>query len=128
MVNTFVGFLAGYNAEGGLAWGLVGATIATVCTFVPSCVFIISGAPIIDRIRTTGAFAASLNGITIGVVGVIAGLAVFVARHAAFADGDPDWLVIVLAVAAFVAASQFRIGVVSIVATCAAVGLAASLG
>ena len=35
MVNTFVGFLAGYNVEGGLAWGLLGATIATVCTFVP---------------------------------------------------------------------------------------------
>ena len=59
MVNTFVGFLAGYNVEGGLAWGLAGATIATLCTFVPSFVFIISGAPLIDRIRTTGAFAAS---------------------------------------------------------------------
>ena len=55
MVNTFVGFVAGYNVEGGLAWGLVGATIVTLCTFVPSFVFIISGAPIIDRIRTTGA-------------------------------------------------------------------------
>ena len=128
MVNTFVGFLAGYNVEGSLAWGLLGATIATLCTFVPSFVFIISGAPIIDRIRTTGAFAAALNGITIGVVGVIAALAVFVARHAAFADGEPDWLVIVLAVAAFVAAWHFRIGVVAIVVTCAAVGLAASLG
>ena len=127
MVNTFVGFLAGYNVEGGLAWGLLGGTIATVCTFVPSFVFIISGAPIIDRIRTTGAFAASLNGITIGVVGVIAGLAVFVARHAAFIDGEPDWLVILLAVAAFVAASRFRVGVVTIVVTCAGVGLAASL-
>ena len=94
MVNTFVGFLAGYNVEGGLAWGLIGATIATLCTFVPSFVFIISGAPLIDRIRTTGAFAAALNGITIAVVGVIAALAVFVARHAAFPDGDPDWLVI----------------------------------
>ena len=127
MVNTFVGFLAGYNVEGGLAWGLVGATIATLCTFVPSFVFIISGAPIIDRIRTTGAFAASLNGITIGVVGVIAALAVFVARHAAFDDGDADWLVIVLAVLAFVAAWRFRVGVVVVVAACAAVGLAATL-
>lgn len=83
MVNTFVGFLAGYNIEGGLAWGLLGATIATACTFAPSFVFIITGAPLIDRIRTTGAFAASLNGITIAVVGVIAALAVFVAEHAA---------------------------------------------
>ena len=127
MVNTFVGFVAGYNVEGGLAWGLVGATIATLCTFVPSFVFIISGAPIIDRIRTTGAFAASLNGITIAVVGVIAGLAVFVARHAAFDGDSPDWLVIVLAAVAFVAVWRFRVNVVTTVACCAAVGLAASL-
>ena len=126
MVNTFVGFLAGYNVEGGLIWGLVGATIATVCTFVPSFVFIITGAPIIDRIRTTGAFAASLNGITISIVGVIAALAVFVARHAAFPDNEPDWLVIVLAVLAFVAVWRFRLGVVTTVACCAAVGLIAS--
>jgi chromate transporter len=126
MVNTFVGFLAGYNVEGGLAWGLVGATIATLCTFVPSFVFIISGAPLIDRIRTTGAFASALNGITIAVVGVIAALAVFVARHAAFSEGEPDWLVIVLAAVAFVAVARYRVGVVSVVASCAAVGLAAS--
>jgi chromate transporter len=127
MVNTFVGFMAGYNVEGGIGWGLLGATVATVCTFVPSFVFIISGAPLIDRIRTTGAFAASLNGITIGVVGVIAGLAVFVARHAAFDGNQPDWLVIVLAAVAFVAVWRFRVGVVTTVACCAVVGLSASL-
>ena len=126
MVNTFVGFVAGYNVEGGLAWGLLGATVATFCTFAPSFVFIISGAPLIDRIRATGAFAASLNGITIAVVGVIAALAVFVARHAAFSEGRPDWLVIVVAVVAFVAFVRYRVGVVSVVVSCAAVGLAAS--
>ncbi len=126
MVNTFVGFLAGYNVEGGLAWGLAGATIATFCTFAPSFVFIISGAPLIDRVRTTGAFASSLNGITIAVVGVIAALAVFVARHAAFTDGEPDWLVIALAVAGFVATVRSKIGVVPVIVTCAVVGLVAS--
>ncbi len=126
MVNTFVGFLAGYNVEGGLAWGLLGATIATVCTFVPSFVFIVSGAPLIDRIRTTGAFSAALNGITIGVVGVIGALAVFVARHAAFGDDRIDWLVIVLAILAFLAVWRFRVGVVPVVAGCAAVGLLAT--
>ena len=126
MVNTFVGFLAGYNVEGGLAWGLIGATIATACTFVPSFVFIISGAPLIDRIRATGAFASSLNGITIAVVGVIAALAVFVARHAAFSDGDPDWLVIALAAVSFIVVARYRVGVVSIVVSCALVGLVAS--
>jgi chromate transporter len=127
MVNTFVGFLAGYNVEGGLAWGFVGATVATLCTFAPSFVFIISGAPLIDRIRTTGAFASALNGITIAVVGVIAALAVFVARHAAFPDGHADWLVLALAAVAFIAVVRYGIGAVSIVVFCAAVGLAATL-
>jgi chromate transporter len=127
MVNTFVGFVAGYNVEGGLAWGVAGATIATLCTFVPSFVFIITGAPIIDRIRQTGSFANALNGITIAVVGVIAALAVFVARHAAFPGGDPDWIVIPLAAAAFIGVWRFRVGVVTTVVACAAVGLAASL-
>ena len=127
MVNTFVGFVAGYNVEGGLAWGLAGATIATLCTFVPSFVFIITGAPLIDRVRHTGSFANSLNGVTIAVVGVIAALAVFVARHAAFPGGDPDWLVIPLAAAAFLGVWRFRVGVVTTVVTCAAVGLAASV-
>jgi chromate transporter len=126
MVNTFVGFLAGYNVEGGLGWGLLGATIATVCTFAPSFVFIISGAPLIDRVRTTGAFAASLNGITVAVVGVIAALGVFVARHAAVVDGRPDWLVVAFAVVAFVALVRFSVGVIAVVAACAVVGLAAS--
>lgn len=127
MVNTFVGFVAGYNVEGGLAWGVAGAVIATLCTFVPSFVFIIAGAPIIDRIRHTGSFANSLNGVTIAVVGVIAALALFVARHAAFPGGDPDWLVIPLAAAAFVGVWRFRIGVVTTVVACALVGLAAGV-
>jgi chromate transporter len=127
MVNTFVGFVAGYNVEGGLAWGLVGATIATLCTFVPSFVFIITGAPIIDRVRHTGSFANSLNGITIAVVGVIGALAVFVARNAAFPGGHPDWVVIALAAAAFIGVWRFKVGVLTTVAVCAAVGLAASL-
>jgi chromate transporter len=127
MVNTFVGFVAGYNIEGGLAWGVAGATIATLCTFVPSFVFIITGAPIIDRVRQTGSFANSLNGITIAVVGVIAALAVFVARHAAFPGGDPDWLVIPLAAAAFLAVWRFKLGVVTTVVACAGAGLVASL-
>ena len=124
MVNTFVGFVAGYRVEGGLAWGLLGATIATLATFVPSFVFIITGAPIIDRIRATGGFANGLNGVTISVVGVIGGLAVFVARHALLTDGRPDWVLTPLAAAAFVAVWRFRAGVLPVVAACAAIGAA----
>ena len=126
MVNTFVGFLAGYNVEGGLGWGLVGATVATLATFVPSFVFIIAGAPVIDRIRAAGAFGNSLNGITIAVVGVIAALAVFVARHALVVDGHLDWVLTPLAIAAFIGVWRFRVGVVTTVIACALVGIAST--
>jgi chromate transporter len=127
MVNTFVGFLAGYHTEGGLAWGVLGATIATLATFIPSFVFIIAGAPIIDRIRSTGSFGSALNGVTIAVVGVIAGLAVFVARHALVVDGRPDWVLTPLAAAAFIAVWRFRVGVVTTVLACGLVGVADAL-
>jgi chromate transporter len=124
MVNTFVGFVAGYHVEGSLAWGLLGATIATLATFVPCFVLIITGAPLIDRVRATGSFANSLNGVTISVVGVIAALAVFVARHALITNGHPDWVLTPLAAAAFVAVWRYRVGVIPIVLCCAAVGIA----
>jgi chromate transporter len=127
MVNTFVGFLAGYHVEGGLGWGVAGAAIATLATFVPSFVFIIAGAPVIDRIRASGSFASSLNGITIAVVGVIAALAVFVARHALIVDDRPDWVLTPLAAVAFLGVWRFRIGVVTTVGACALVGIVDSL-
>jgi chromate transporter len=122
MVNTFVGFLAGYNVEGGLLWGIGGAAIATFCTFAPSFVLIINGAPLIDRIRAAGGLANALGGITLVVVGAIAGLAVFIARHTLVADDRPDWLVVVLSAAAFLAIWRFRRSVVTVVLACAAAG------
>jgi chromate transporter len=127
MVNTFVGFLAGYHVEGGLAWGVAGATVATLATFVPSFVFILNLAPVIDRIRSTGTFASALNGVTIAVVGVIGGLAMYVARHALVSGGSIQWLLAAAAAVAFVAVWRFRAGVVPVVAACAAAGLADTL-
>jgi chromate transporter len=127
MVNTFVGFMAGYNVEGGVMWGLIGASIATFCTFAPSFVMIINGAPLIDRIRTTGALAGALAGITISVVGAIAALGLFVAEHALVVDERVDWLVLALTVAAFLAFWRYKVSVVLVVVVCAAVGVAAAL-
>jgi chromate transporter len=127
MVNTFVGFVAAYHLEGNLAWGLLGAVVATLATFVPCFVLVVSGAPLIDRIRATGSFANGLTGVTISVVGVIAALAVFVARHALITDGHPDPVLTPLAVAAFVAVWRYRVGVIPVVMICAAVGIAATL-
>ena len=123
MVNTFVGFVAGDHVGGNLAWGLLGATIATLATFVPCFVLIISGAPLIDRIRAAGGFTDGLNGVTISVVGVIAALALFVARHALVVHARPDPVLTPLAIGAFIAVWRYRAGVIPVVLTCAAVGI-----
>ena len=88
---------------------------------------IISGAPLIDRVRSSGSFASSLTGVTIAVVGVIAALAVYVARNALRPGGDTDWFLVAVAVVAFVAVWRFRAGVVTVVAACAVAGLIAQL-
>ena len=88
---------------------------------------IITGAPLIDRVRTTGGFSNTLNGITIAVVGVIGGLGVFVARHALVADGHVRWVLSVLAAVAFVAVWRFRVGVIPVIAACALVGVMEAL-
>ena len=79
MVNTFVGFVAGYNVEGGLAWGVAGATVATLLHLRP-VVRLHHHRRAADRPHPHDRrFADALDGITIAVVGVIAALAVFVA-------------------------------------------------
>ena len=62
---------------------------------------------------------------TVAVVGVIAGLAVYLARHALVRHGSPDWVPIVLAVGAF-AALRLLVSPVRVIAVCAAVGLVAT--
>lgn len=127
MVNTFIGFMAGYNVEGGLAWGLAGAAIATFCTFAPSFVIIINGAPVIDRLSLGGGVAQALAGVTVSVVGAIAALGVFIARESILHDDAVDWLVLVLAPLAFVVLWRLRLGVVWVVALCGLAGLVTTL-
>ena len=127
MVNTFVGYLAGWTTHHSHLWALGGAAVATLCTFVPSFVFILLGGPYIDRLPQRGRIASALHGVSVAIVGVIAGLAVFVGRHVLVVDGTPDWLTIVLAVGAFVALARYKVNVLWIIAASALAGLVAGL-
>lgn len=89
MVVQFVAFLGAYRNPGGLdPWvaGLAGALLTTWVTFVPCFIFILLGAPYVERLRRNRALGATLTGITAAVVGVIANLAVFFAVHTLFAE------------------------------------------
>jgi chromate transporter len=84
-VNQFVGFMAAHQV-GGVTLGLMGALIALWMTFVPSFLFIFTGAPFIERLTHMPRLSGALAAITAAVVGVIANLSLWFALHVLFAQ------------------------------------------
>lgn len=84
MVVTYIGFVAAWQA--GLAlpdWqvGLIGATIVTWFTFVPSFVMVFLGAPWIERTRQQWRWTAPLHAISAAVIAGMVALALTLTRH-----------------------------------------------
>lgn len=119
MVLQFVGFMAGWNQPGALSpflAGTLGALVATWATFVPCFIWILLGAPHIERLRGNRTLTAALSTVTAAVVGVILNLAVWFALHVLFkADGSADWIVIALAAVAFIGMFRWKWDVVPVV-------------
>jgi chromate transporter len=89
MVVQFVAFVAAYRHPGALdPWvaAILAALLTTWVTFVPSFLFILLGAPYVERLRGNHALSSALTGITAAVVGVIANLALYFALHTLFDD------------------------------------------
>jgi chromate transporter len=135
MVVAFVGFVGGWTRElfgpEGLALaGAAGAGIATLFTFLPSFLFIMLGGPSVEATRHDVKFTAPLTGITAAVVGVVLNLAVFFAYHVLWPEGFGstfEWFSALIGLAAFIALFRFKVGIVTVIAASAAVGLAWSL-
>jgi chromate transporter len=146
LVLTFVGFLAGFRDPGGippLAGGLIGAALTTWVTFVPCFLWVLLGAPYIERLRRSRLLSGALAAITAAVVGVILNLTVWFALHVLFRDvGElalgwlrPAWPnlasldLAALALSAFAMVAMFRwhAGMLPTLAVCGAAGLAVKL-
>ena len=146
MVTQFVGFLAAAREAGGwppLAAGAVGALVTTWVTFVPCFLWILLGAPWVERLRRNRALAGALAGITAAVVGVILNVALWFGMHVVFGEvgearlgplhlplPDPaslDPAAALLAFGAMLATFRFRLGLVPVFAACGALGLALTL-
>jgi len=98
-VLSFAGFLAGWNNAAPLSpWvmGTLGALITAWVTFVPSFLFILAGAPFIERLTGNPRARAMLDTVTAAVIGVIANLAAWFAAGV-FAPGQPAVLHAVIA-------------------------------
>jgi chromate transporter len=142
LVLTFVGFVAGFRHGAPLdpwAAGLLGAVLTTWVTFVPCFLWILVGAPHIERLRRQAALSAALETVTAAVVGVILNLAIWFALHALFRDvrtwsahgvslplpqpGSVDVAAVVIASGAMLAMLRFRVPMLPVLGACAAAGL-----
>jgi chromate transporter len=148
MVVQFVAFLGAFRNPGGIdpmVAGVAGSVVTVWVTFAPSFLFILVGAPWIERLTSNQRLSAALAGVTAAVVGVVLNLGVWFAIHTLFsqvADRSfgpvtipvPDVATFspvgaVIAVAAAIALFRFRIGMLWVLGGGAALGvLARTLG
>ena len=74
MVLQFIGFISAWNNPEGMtptASAITGALVTTYVTFLPSFLFILLGAPYIEKLRGNNNLTGALTGVTAAVVGVI---------------------------------------------------------
>ncbi len=131
MVVAFVGFVGGWLKEvmgpdAVFAGAALAASIVTYFTFLPSFIFILAGGPAIEATHGKLGFTAPLSAITAAVVGVILNLALFFAYHVLWPkgfDGPFDAVSALIAAGATVVLFRFKVGVITLIAACAALGL-----
>jgi len=142
MVTQFVGFMAAYRNAGGLhpmLAGALGGLLTTWVTFVPCFLWIFLGAPYIEVLRGNKALSAAMSAITAAVVGVILNLAVWFGLHVLFGEvarlqiaglnldvpvmGSINIPASLLTLAAIVAVFWLRLGMLTVLGACAAIGV-----
>ena len=146
MVTQFVGFMGAYHSPGALdpmMAGCLGALVTTWVTFAPCFLWIFLGAPYIEALRGNRVLAAALTGITAAVVGVVLNLAIWFGLRVMFAElsdvallgldgiavslpvmSSFDPLAGAILAGALVAITSFGVGMIKVLAVCAAAGLA----
>lgn len=129
MIVSFIGFVGAWNDAGALGASLGGAALAAVLatffTFLPSFMFILAGAPLIERTHGRPRLTAALTGITAAVVGIIVNLSFVLAVHVwwpAGSSGGIDAAAVLLSILAFCALAWGRVGVVPVIAAAAFAG------
>jgi chromate transporter len=138
LVLQHVGFMAGFRA-GGVTLGIAAAAVVLWATFAPCFAWVFLGAPFIERLQDNRALTGALSAVTASVVGVIANLALWFALHVLFRATVPvhhwglridlplpdslDVAAVLFAAGAGIALLRYRLGVVTVLAGCAAAGL-----
>jgi chromate transporter len=110
---TFLGYLLG---------GVPAALVATAAIFLPSFVMVAALEPLVSPIRRSAWAGAALDGVTMGALGLMAGVTIDLGRAAI-----TDPLTAVVAVAALVVVLRWRPNALWLVLAGAAIGIAHTL-
>ena len=109
LFTSFVGYIAG---------GIPGATLATVCVFLPSFVFVLGGVHYIEKVRENRSLQAFLAGVSAAVVGVIAVVSLDLIPEALI-----DWVTVAIALAAFLLIALLKRDVALVAVAAIVVGI-----
>jgi chromate transporter len=124
MVVAFVGFMGGWSQLG--SWGgAVAATLTVVWfTFLPSFVFILAGAPLVESSRGDLRLGAPLTAITAAVVGVIVNLALLFARPVLWPEAGPfNTAALLILLGSLLCLLRWRWSVLQLIAAAAGLGV-----
>jgi chromate transporter len=146
MVLQFVGFMGAWQHPEGLSPLLaatLGALLTTWATFTPCFLWIFVGGPHIEQLRGNEKLTDALSAVTAAIVGVILNLAVWFALHTVFRGVRPvdgyglrfdmpvpqsvNVWALALSVAAIIAIFRFKVGMITTLLACSAVGIALHL-
>ncbi|MGA2296506.1 MAG: chromate efflux transporter [FCB group bacterium] len=113
MVLAFVGFMGGFNYfHGSVLNGTIGLITTTYYTFLPCFLFVLAGAPIIEKTQTNPKLQVVLGIVTAAVVGVILNLTVYFGKAVIFPQvlslGQIDYSSLIWIVVSFVALYKFK--------------------
>lgn len=128
MVLQFVGFLGAWNSAAPLSPLLsatLGAAITTWTTFAPSFLYILVGAPYIERLRANIRLTAALSAITAAVVGVILNLALWFGGETLFAHGHLNVFGVIVIMVALALMQWRKWDVIPVVGLASVAGLLA---
>lgn len=141
-VVQFVGFMGAFRNAGTLdpvLAGVLASVIVAWVTFLPSFLFIFTGAPYIEYLRGNKNLTAALSGITAAVVGVVLNLGIWFSIHTLFPEvGEVkigpldvpsptwhllDWGALGITVVALILYFKLHWDMLKVIGACAVLGL-----
>ncbi len=115
IILVFVGFMAGYNHGGSLLDGTLGLATTAFYTFLPSFIFILVGAPLVERTQEKERLKSILAIVTAAVVGVVLNLTIYFGKAVLFPSGIhslPDGFSIAWLIVSFIALYRFKVNII----------------